>query len=97
MCIRDRTKRFEEIATFPLGEAATWLAADAHREQGEFVLIAHAQAGQEADEDADPRADALLDALLETLSVRDASKIAAKVTGLSRDVLYTRALARKNS
>jgi len=29
--------------------------------------------------------------------VRDASKIAAKVTGLSRDVLYNRALARKNS
>ncbi|MGB3820367.1 16S rRNA (cytidine(1402)-2'-O)-methyltransferase, partial [Achromobacter pulmonis] len=94
---RELTKRFEEIATFPLGEAAAWLAADTHREQGEFVLIAHAQDGREADEDADPRADALLDALLETLSVRDASKVAAKVTGLSRDVLYNRALARKHS
>lgn len=94
---RELTKRFEEIATFPLDQAAAWLAADAHREQGEFVLIAHAQEGRQADTRADPRADALLDALLETLSLRDASKVAAKVTGLSRDVLYNRALARKNA
>ncbi|CPQ69682.1 tetrapyrrole methylase [Bordetella pertussis] len=44
---------------------------------------------------ADPRTDALLDALLESLSVRDAARVAAKVTGLARDVLYARALARK--
>lgn len=31
---RELTKRFEEIATFPLSEAAAWLAADPHREQG---------------------------------------------------------------
>ena len=39
---RELTKRFEEIATFALGEGAAWLAADPHREQGEFVLIVHA-------------------------------------------------------
>ena len=61
------------------------------------MLIAHARPGQEADDEADPRTDALLDALLETLSLRDASKVAAKVTGLPRDVLYNRALSRKNS
>ncbi|CPL51575.1 tetrapyrrole methylase [Bordetella pertussis] len=74
---RELTKRFEEIATMPLGEAADWLGED-----------------DEADP-ADPRTDALLDALLESLSVRDAARVAAKVTGLARDVLYARALARK--
>ncbi|CFW92405.1 16S rRNA (cytidine(1402)-2'-O)-methyltransferase [Bordetella pertussis] len=94
---RELTKRFEEIATMPLGEAADWLAADAHRGQGEFVLIVHQAPGAQDDEadPADPRTDALLDALLESLSVRDAARVAAKVTGLARDVLYARALARK--
>ncbi|MOA31263.1 Ribosomal RNA small subunit methyltransferase I [compost metagenome] len=94
---RELTKRFEEIATLTMGEAAAWLAADAHREQGEFVLIAHAAVEQEIDVDADPRTDVLLDALLESLSVRDAARVAAKVTGQPRDVLYNRALSRKKS
>ena len=81
---RELTKRFEEIATFALGEGAAWLAADPHREQGEFVLIVHADEAAEDEGEVDARADALLDALLETLSVRDAAKVAAKVTGLPR-------------
>ncbi len=92
---RELTKRFEEIATFPLGEAAGWLQADPHRTQGEFVLILHAAPQEEGGADTDPQADALLDALLETLSVRDAARVAARATGLPRDVLYNRALARK--
>jgi 16S rRNA (cytidine1402-2'-O)-methyltransferase len=39
----------------------------------------------------------LLDALLESMSVRDAARVAAKVTGQARDVLYNRALSRKKS
>lgn len=46
---RELTKRFEEIATMPLGEAADWLAADAHRGQGEFVLIVHQAPGAQDD------------------------------------------------
>ena len=74
---RELTKRFEEIAT-ALGEGAAWLAADPHREQGEFVLIVHADEAGEDEGEVDARADALLDALLETLSVRDAAKVAAR-------------------
>ncbi len=94
---RELTKRFEEIGTFRLSEASAWLAADPHREQGEFVLIVHAEPEAAADEDADPAHDVLLDALLESLSVRDAARVAAKVTGQPRDVLYNRALARKKT
>lgn len=92
---RELTKRFEEIATLPIGEAAAWLAADAHREQGEFVLIVHAAVVDEGAGVDDPAVDTLLDALLETVSVRDAARVAAKVTGQPRDALYQRALARK--
>ncbi len=92
---RELTKRFEEIVTFPLAEAAAWLAGDAHREQGEFVLILHAAVPSPDAGPADPALDRLLDALLESVSVRDAARIAAKATGQPRDALYQRALARK--
>jgi 16S rRNA (cytidine1402-2'-O)-methyltransferase len=93
---RELTKRFEEIATLPLGKARDWMQAQPHRGQGEFVLIAHAAPApaQEGNE-VDPSTDALLDALLESVSVRDAARIASRVSGLPRDVLYARALARK--
>lgn len=96
---RELTKRFEQIATMPMGEAAGWLAADAHRAQGEFVLIVHeAEGAQDEDEEgaaAGIRIDALLEALLESLSVRDAARVAARITGLPRDKLYNKALELK--
>lgn len=94
---RELTKRFEQIVTLPLEQAADWLAQDPHHSQGEFVLIVHAAAVDEHDDAGpdDPATAVLLDALLETLSVRDTAKVAAKVTGQPRDVLYALALARK--
>src|SRR5690606_7557083 len=90
-------RSFEQSATMPLSRAAQWLADDPHREQGEFVLIVHAAEAAAADAAAadDPATGALLDALLESLSVRDAARVAAKVTGQPRDVLYALALARR--
>jgi len=94
---RELTKRFEQIVTLPLDEAAGWLAEDAHRAQGEFVLIVHASASASDDNIGpdDPATITLLDALLETLSVRDTAKVAAKITGQPKDMLYALALARK--
>lgn len=91
---RELTKRFEQIETFALDEAVEWLKGDSHRRQGEFVLIVHeAEASSDAPA-VDDQAVALLDALLETLSVRDAVKVAAKVSGAPRDALYALALER---
>ncbi len=95
---RELTKRFEELATMPLGEAAAWLVADPHREQGEYVVIIHPQAVIQTEAlngEESASVDAWLDALLETMSVRDVARIAAKATGQPRDALYARALARK--
>lgn len=96
-CARELTKRFEEIHTFPLSDARSWLDASSHREQGEFVVILHpiARAGQSQDEDIDFSAvDPWVDALLETMSVRDVAKLVASVTGLSKDLIYARVLMR---
>src|SRR5690606_27446925 len=94
---RELTKRFEQVHTVALGDALAWLEGDSHHGQGEFVLIIHESESRDTDDEMDPAALTLLDALLETVSVRDAARIAAKVTGLPRDVLYARALARQAS
>lgn len=91
---RELTKRFEQIETLTLEDAMAWLEEDAHRRQGEFVLILHAAAGGKESAEIDDQAAALLDVLLETMSVRDAVKVAAKVSGASRDALYALALER---
>jgi len=91
---RELTKRFEAIDTFALGHARAWLADDAHREQGEFVLILHAPPAK-VDTGIPEEAMTWLAALVETVSVRDAARVVAKVTGLPRDQLYEQALALK--
>lgn len=99
---RELSKRFEEVATVPAADAQAWLEAQPHRGQGEFVLILHESAAATVDDDdeaaeaGDPALDTLLDALLESLSLRDAVKVAQKVTGGDRDAIYRRALQRKN-
>ncbi|MBB5214753.1 16S rRNA (cytidine(1402)-2'-O)-methyltransferase [Parapusillimonas granuli] len=94
---RELTKRFEQVHTLTLGEAQAWLEGDPHRGQGEFVLIVHEPEQEADDQELDSATLSLLDALLETVSVRDAARIAAKVSGAPRDVLYARALARQAS
>jgi len=91
---RELTKRFEQIVTLAISDAPAWLAAEAKRAQGEFVLIVHAAArtAQDADARVSPDTLTLLAALRETLSVRDAARVAARVTGLPRDLLYQLAL-----
>ncbi len=91
---RELTKRFEEIVTLPLAEAISWLEAHSRGAQGEFALVlAPAPATPQATTDHDR----LLVALLDRLSVRDAAKVAAQATGGSRQELYQRALALRDS
>jgi 16S rRNA (cytidine1402-2'-O)-methyltransferase len=85
---RELSKKFEEVARLPLGQAPGWLAGDAHRQQGEFVLVL-APGGAPA-----PALDAekVLAALLEALPPSEAAKLAARITGAPRNQLYRRAL-----
>ena len=84
---RELSKKFEEVARLPLGQAPGWLAG-AHRQQGEFVLVL-APGGAPA-----PALDAerVLAALLGALPPSEAAKLAARITGAPRNQLYRRAL-----
>jgi len=101
---RELTKRFEAVTTLSVANAPDWLAADPQRGQGECVLIVHEAKADASnacmtDDAAAPatasvQIDTLLDVLLETLSVRDATRIAARATGLARDLVYAKAVGR---
>lgn len=88
---RELTKLFESIHACPLGEALDWLAADANRQKGEFVLIVDVP---EAATGEDPEAERVLTLLLdEGLPVKQAAKLAHAITGAAKNALYERALA----
>lgn len=88
---RELTKKFEELARLPLAAAPAWLEAEAHRQQGEFVLVLGP--GTPAQPDA-AAAQRVLDTLLEALPAGEAAKLAARITGVPRNALYKRALQR---
>ena len=88
---RELTKKFEEVARLPLAAAPAWLEAEAHRQQGEFVLVLGPGAPARPDAAAAQR---VLDTLLEALPAGEAAKLAARITGVPRNALYKRALQR---
>jgi 16S rRNA (cytidine1402-2'-O)-methyltransferase len=88
---RELTKKFEEIARMPLGDTHAWIEAGAHRQQGEFVLVLGPRAVKEEAEDG--ASERILRVLLEELSVSDAARLTARITGGSKNDLYRRALA----
>lgn len=88
---RELTKQFESIATMPAAALSAWLATDANRLRGEFVLVLHAQARQD---DAGTAADTdrLLRTLLAALPLKQAVALTAEASGAARNALYQRAL-----
>ena len=81
---RELTKKFETIARMPLAEAAAWLAADANRERGEFVLIVDVPpppGGRAAPAALAPEAERWLRALLAELPPSRAARVVAAMHG----------------
>lgn len=93
---RELTKQFEQIDTTSCAALPAWLALDADRCRGEFVLVLHALPAVAADA-AGPSASAerLLLTLLAALPLRQAVDLAAEACELPRKALYQRALAWK--
>ena len=88
---RELTKQFEEIATVACAALPAWLAADAKRTLGEFALVLHAAASA-------PQADdglRVLQLLLAEMPLKTAVRLAADITGGSRNTLYEAALRMK--
>lgn len=91
---RELTKKFEELVRLPLAEAAAWLDVDPSRQRGEFVLVLGPRTKSDESRAAGERVLELLLEALPSLAVRDAAKLAARITGASRNALYARALER---
>ena len=91
---RELTKQFETIVTTTAADLPAWLAADANRGRGEFVLVLHAVPVVAAADDALPaEAERLLGPLLRDLPLKQAVSLAAELSGAPRNALYQRALA----
>jgi 16S rRNA (cytidine1402-2'-O)-methyltransferase len=88
---RELTKKFEEVARLPLGATAGWLAAEPHRTQGEFVLVL---APGEERTAAAAHVERTLEVLLETLGPSEAARLAARISGVPKRLLYRKALER---
>jgi len=93
---RELTKQFETVATMPAAALTAWLAADANRARGEFVVVVHAlgATGSEADR---PAFDATLRTLLGALPLKQAVALTAELSGAPRNAVYERALALKSA
>jgi 16S rRNA (cytidine1402-2'-O)-methyltransferase len=89
---RELTKAFETVRSGPLGELLGWLRADPDQQRGEFVLMVSGQRAAAADEDVG-EAERVLRVLLAELPVRQATGLAARLTGLPRNRLYELALS----
>ena len=91
---RELTKQFETVVTLPAAQLPAWLAADANRLRGEFVLVVHAPATAAIDDETS-RHDAVLRTLMGELPLKQAVSLAAQLTGAPRNALYARALVLK--
>ena len=88
---RELTKQFEQIATLACADLPAWLAADAQRQCGEFVLVLHpAEAATSEDE-----SERVLKLLLAELPLKTAVRLAAEITGAPRNALYAQGLELK--
>jgi len=90
---RELTKQFEQIETLPAQDLPAWLAEKPDRQRGEFVLVLHDTPVAESTGEGLR----VLQLLLPELPLKTAVKLAAEITGESKNVLYDKALALKNS
>ncbi|BBB25494.1 16S rRNA (cytidine(1402)-2'-O)-methyltransferase [Amphritea japonica] len=91
---RELTKTFETFLGGTAEEVLAQVEADPNQRKGEFVLMIEG-APEQDDTLLDPRSSEVLDILLEELSVKQASALAARITGVKKKVLYQAALERK--
>jgi 16S rRNA (cytidine1402-2'-O)-methyltransferase len=90
---RELTKQFEQIETLKAQDLAAWLTEKPERQRGEFALVVH-DAPVAASQGEGER---VLQLLLPELPLKTAVKLAAEISGESKNVLYDRALQIKQN
>jgi 16S rRNA (cytidine1402-2'-O)-methyltransferase len=92
---RELTKLFEEVHRCQLAEAGDWLAASAHRDKGEYVIVVEgAPSTIELDDEETKR---ILKILMADCPLKQAAALAAQITGQKKNAVYDIALALKNA
>jgi 16S rRNA (cytidine1402-2'-O)-methyltransferase len=91
---RELTKLFEEVHRCPLSEAKEWMAANKNHTKGEFVLLL--EGAPATSDNQNVEAERILAILLEDLPISQAVMLAARITGQKKNLLYERALLRKD-
>lgn len=96
---REITKQFEQVVTLAADALPGWLAADAQRLRGEFVVVLHPAPRGDGEAAAAQGAATLrvLTLLLAELPLKTAVKLAAELTGAPRNALYEQALTLRNT
>ena len=96
---RELTKLYEQFFHGNLSDLHQWLQDDPMHQKGEFVImLAGASQDKSDDEGFDSSVSQVLSVLLEELPLKQAAKIAAKLTGKSKNALYKQGMAlQKNS
>jgi 16S rRNA (cytidine1402-2'-O)-methyltransferase len=92
---RELTKTFETVLTGSVEELLEQLQADSQQQKGEFVVIL--QGAPLRDPAAiDALSEQVLTVLLSELSLKQAARLAARITGVPRNTLYALGLKIKN-
>jgi 16S rRNA (cytidine1402-2'-O)-methyltransferase len=89
---REITKAYETVRKATLGELYEWVNDDAQQRKGEVVLVV---AGAEKEVIADHVLENMLTVLVEELPVKQAAKIASRLSGVNKNELYKTALKLK--
>ncbi|MFZ2990452.1 16S rRNA (cytidine(1402)-2'-O)-methyltransferase [Ideonella sp.] len=92
---RELTKQFEDLSTHRAEDLPDWLAADANRRRGEFVLVLHAPPAEAVAEGLPAEALRQLAVLQRDLPLKQAVALAAELSGAPRNALYQHALAQR--
>lgn len=90
---RELTKTFETITHTTVGALLEKVRGDANQQKGEIVLVVAGAPATTAE--VDTKALHTLQVLLEEMPVKQASALAARITGVKKNVLYETALQLK--
>lgn len=88
---RELTKKFETIRRAALAELAAWVEEDANQRRGEFVVVIAGNDGKREEGDA-AALTAVLRVLMKSLALKQSVRIAAELSGRSRNEAYALAV-----
>ncbi len=92
---KELTKLYETILKAPIAEILTWLAHDAKRSQGEFVLLLENTVAHQDLAQLHISLDRLLTGFMAHLTLKQAVTEVVELTGLPKNQVYEQALALK--